>query len=154
LNAFRYNEYVRLIGLPVPANAHLTENVTLRQNARAHAKHYAVWHPNVALPLKNAEGDDIWGVDAHHVATGRLTKCKLKVDLAKQLVASGMTYRTSDDVAGYWIATFPDLLRQVDWTHLGVGFWQGGGQGYYWNVVFAKNPGPDVTLPEVPIPHF
>jgi hypothetical protein len=154
LNTFRYNEYVRLIGLPAPANAQLTEHVSLRQNARAHAKHYAVWHPTVALPLKNAEGDDLLVLDAHHVGTGRIPKCKLKADLAKQLVASGPTFRTADDVATYWIANFPDLLRQVDWTHLGVGFWQGQGQGYYWNAIFAKNPGPDVTLPTIPIPHF
>src|SRR6185503_5849961 len=51
LNTFRYNEFVRLIGLPVPVNSTLTEYPALRQCARAHAKHYAVWHPSVPLPL-------------------------------------------------------------------------------------------------------
>ena len=148
LNTFRYNEYVRLMGLPVVINAKLTEYVILRQCARAHAKHYAVWHPNVEFPLINAEGDDINGGGV--APKGRLAKCKTKVDLVKQLIVSGRQYRTGDDAANYWIATFPDTIRQVDWTHLGVGFWRGGGQYYYWNVVFAKNPAPILTLPTNP----
>jgi hypothetical protein len=152
LNTFRYNEYVRLMGAPVPVNARLTEYPIFRQSARAHAKHYAMWHPGVALPLVNAEGDDInaGGV----VPKGRLAKCQTKVDLVTQLKASGPTFRTADDAANYWIKTFPAVVTQIDWTHMGVGFWQGGGQGFYWNVIFAKNPKPVLTLPTQPFPLF
>ena len=79
LNTFRYNEYVRLMGLPVPVNSTLAEYPGLRQNARAHAKHYAVWHPNVPIPLINAEGDDINGGGV--APKGRLAKSQIKVDL-------------------------------------------------------------------------
>jgi hypothetical protein len=168
LNTFRYNEYVRLIGLPVPINSRLAEHGTLRQNARAHAKHYSVWHPNDVLPLTNAEGDSIWftapragtGIEvAPNVtritgtATGRLWKCNMTAELVGQLIASGPRFRSGEDVATYWITTFPEFLRLGDWTHFGVGFWVGPGssQYYYWNAVFAKNPKTRVTLPTTPV---
>ncbi len=171
LNNFRYNEFVRLMGLPVPGNARLLEQGTVRQCARAHAKHYAVWHPNVAFPLINAEGDSVWyqapaagaGIEVAPTATrlikagaaaGRLPKCKLTVELAGQLIASGRNFRTGDDAANYWITTFPEFLRLTEWTHLGVGFWRGGGQFYYWNAVFARNPKQQFTQPTTPFPLF
>jgi hypothetical protein len=117
-------------------------------------KHHAVWHPTEPLPLKNAEGDDLLVLDAGQLGTGRLSKCKFKVDLAKKLVASGPTFRPADDLGTCWIAPFPDLLRQIDWRHLGVGFWQGQGRGNCWNAILAKNAGPVVTLPTNPLPLF
>jgi hypothetical protein len=153
-------------------NSRLLEHVGMRQIARAHAKHYAVWHPTLPLPLTNAEGDSIFyiapaggaGTEIAPDATklkgakgeGRLFKCLINVDLAGQLVASGVAYRSADDTATYFIATFPDFLRLIDWTHIGVGFWEAPGtsQGHYWNVVVAKNPKPRVTQPTIPLPIF
>jgi hypothetical protein len=167
LTTWRYNEYVRIIGNPLPANARLVESSALRQNARAHAKHYAVWHPNIPLPLVNAEGDSVYysapvpgpGIellpDFSSVigpVSGRLPKSMITVDLVGQLVLSGPQWNDANVVAAYLIKTYPDFLRGKDWNSIGVGYWNNGGsdQHYYWNVILAKNPRPIITNPGIP----
>lgn len=169
LNEFRYTEYLRLIGSPLPLNARLTEFMPLRANARAHAKHYAVWVPDTPLPLVNEEGDSVWyrnprispGIehlpDLQTVwspdAFGRLPKCRIVADRAGQLVASGPEFFDPDAVARHWIESYPDFLRFPQWTQIGVGYWSniGNGINHYWNAVFTRNArydaGGDTTLP-------
>jgi len=172
LNEFRYSEYVRLIGSPLPPNARLIESQLLRQNARAHAKHYAVWIPDTPLPLVNLYGDSVWysnpipgpGIEllpnlssVTGARSGRLPRSRVTVDLVGQLVASGTEYRDADVLARHWIDTYPDFIRHSAWTHIGVGYWRtiGTGIDHYWNAVFAKNPRHDeITLPPLPINRF
>jgi hypothetical protein len=148
LNQFRHNTYLLAIGLPLPPNADLINHVGLRQNARAHCKHYAVWHPVGPLPAVNAEGDGV---------TGRLTKSKLQATSLAQILASGVTYRTGDDVAAFWITTYggsiatPGLLLDPIWTNLSVGFWQQGGgtENFYWTAIIAQGVNAIVVLPNL-----
>lgn len=157
LNDFRFQEYVRIIGYPLPPNARLSEALFLRQNARAHAKHYAVWFPGVHLPLVNHEGDSVWysapiagpGIErlpnlgtVTGPASGRLPKSKVQVDEVGQLVLSGTQYWDADTVGRFLIATYPDFLRHTTWSHMGVGYWStiGSGVDHYWNVICARNP--------------
>lgn len=150
LNQFRYNLYLQALGLAqLPGNAKLADHTGLRQNARAHCKHYAVWHPVGALPATNAEGDNV---------VGRLTKSQLACAAQQELLASGIPYRGGDEVATYWIATFggtiaaPGPLLGVNWSHLSVGFWQLGGtsEQYYWSCILARDPNTIVVLPTIP----
>lgn len=154
---FRKAEYARLVGYPLPAAATLNEALFLRQNARAHAKHYAVWFPGTPLPLVNHEGDSVWytapigGPGIERLpnlgtligpATGRLPKSKVQVDEVGQLVLSGTQFWEADTVGRHLITTYPDFFRHTAWTHLGVGYWStiGTGVDHYWNIICAKNP--------------
>lgn len=128
-----------------PRAAFLTEYPDLRRNARAHCKHYALYHPTLALPNgPNVEGDD---------APGRLQKSFLTADAFAQLVASGAAYWSPDEVANLWTTGSAALLLDPGWTHLGAGYWSSEGSTgtYYWTLLLAQNPrvlftGPEVTI--------
>lgn len=150
LNQFRYNIYFTALGgPPLPPNTNLLDLDPLRQMARAHCKHYAVWHPIGPLPVVNAEGDDV---------NGRLTKCKLTATAIQEMLASGPTYKSSDDVAAFWIATYggtilkPGLLLQTNWINLTVGFWQEGGgtEDFYWSGILGQDVNAIVITPVLP----
>lgn len=150
LNQFRFNTYLAALGgPPLPFNTNLVDHQGLRQNARAHCKHYAVWHPNVPLPAVNAEGDNVGG---------RLTKCKLEATALTELLLSGPAYRSADDVAAFWIATYggsiatPGTLLDPKWTNLAVGFWQQGGgtQDFYWTAMLGEGVNAIVVVPTLP----
>jgi hypothetical protein len=150
LNQFRYNMYfTALSGPPLPPNTTLIDQPGLHQNARGHCKHYAVWHPIGPLPAVNAEGDNV---------TARLTKSMLTATALQELLASGPTYKSSDDVAAYWIATYggsiaaPGALLATNWTNLAVGFWQQGGgtEDYYWSAILGEGVGAIVVTPTLP----
>jgi hypothetical protein len=172
---WRILEYERLLqmrrtDIGFPRAAFLAEYLDLRRNARAHAKHYAVWHTDVSpLPLCNNEGDLAWytcGPTGAEVRpdmgrwgggpNGRLPKSKVEVDVAGQLVASGPRLGIPDTVATQWITNFPAFLRWQEWTHLGVGYWNGTGSSdlHYWNAVYAKNPRPRADQAPIPVIFF
>ncbi len=153
LNQFRHNTYFTALGgPPLPPNTDLLDHPGLRQNARAHCKHYAVWHPIGPLPAVNAEGDNL---------VGRLTKSKLAGTGLTQIQISGPTYGSADNVAAYWITTYgqfppapapPGLLLNSTLTNMSVGFWQQGGgtEDFYWTAIFAQSVGTIVVLPTLP----
>lgn len=155
LNQFRYNAYLKAIGLPLPANATLIDHTGIRQFARAHCKHYAIWHPNVVIPANNAEGD---------TPLTRLTKCRYTAAGLTQIQNSGIAYKTGDDIANYWISiygptiaadgsfTVVGLIMGTTWSNLSVGFWQQGGgtQNFYWTAVFSTNPNTIRVNPVIP----
>jgi hypothetical protein len=155
IQQYRFVAYHRTLGVDVP-QATLTEHVGLRQNARAHAKHYAVWHPTIQIPNTNAEKD---------TALMRLNKSKLTATALADLVGGDPTYKTGDDIAAAWIAAFggtldasgviltTGILTNQIYTHLGVGFWQLGGtiDNCYWEALIAQNPASTFVAPTLPI---
>ena len=52
INQYRYDTFVKILGKPLPYTlvGKLTDHTGLRQNARAHCKHYATWHPTLPFP--------------------------------------------------------------------------------------------------------
>jgi len=150
---WRIQQYEQAIGIQrtrpgFPNAAFITEYGDLRRNARAHAKHYAVWHSATGpLPMTNAEGDALGG---------RLTKSYIQAAASGQLVASGPTYGIPDRVFTQWITNNRNFILQQNWTHLGVGYWAGTGSSelHYWNVIFAEDPQAIVNTPAIPIVFF
>jgi len=171
---WRILEYERAIGIQrthpsFPRVAFLAEYADLRRNARAHAKHYAVWHTADPFPLVNAEGDNVVNdgtgitrVEPNNAAVpatnadGRLPKSKIDVDMAGQLIAAGPTYGIPDRVFTLWSTNYGPFLRRQTWTHLGVGYWAGTGSSslHYWNAVYAQNPRASFQTPAIPIVFF
>jgi hypothetical protein len=171
---WRILEYERLIGMRrtdvgFPRAAFLAEYADLRRNARAHCKHFAVWHTTVAFALVNPEGDNIInnGITITRVepsnaavgatnAAGRLPYSMIDVDAAGQLIQSGPTYGIPDRVFTQWSTNNGNFIRRTNWTHLGVGYWAGTGSSdlHYWNAVYAENPRALFTTPAIPIIFF
>jgi hypothetical protein len=157
LNQYRYQQFVSILGLPLPPAlvGNLVDHTGLRQNALAHCKHYANWHPTLAFPIgittgaTNPEGDD---------CAARLTKCGLQTTTLYQLTAAGLgppAIRSGDDAATYWIGIAGGTggpLLDINVTNMSVGFWQLGGtaETYYWCCIIAQNPNTAVTLPTLP----
>ena len=144
------------VPLPPQLVGNLVDHTGLRQNALAHCKHYATWHPTLPFPVgittgaTNPEGDD---------CAGRLMKCGLQTGILYQLTAAGLgppAMRSPDDVAAYWIgiAGNPQTgpLMDINVNHMSVGFWQLGGTAevYYWCCIIAQSPNTAVTLPTIP----
>jgi len=182
---YRVAEYEREIGMRrgdpgFPRQAFVAEYLDLRRNARAHAKHYALWHTSDPLPLVNAEGDMVLLPGAigsthsevlpnnseivHTAPGGRLWKCFIGVEgtlttgpgHAGQLVASGTDLGIPDRVFTKWITDHRAFILKTLWTHLGVGYWSGTNAVdlHYWNVVFAERPRARVVTPTIPIIFF
>jgi len=149
---WRIQEYERAIGMQrtrpgFPRAAFLTEFVDLRKIARAHAKHYAVWHTTDPFPITNAEGDTI---------ADRAQMSMIDYDVIGEIIAAGPTYGIPDRVFTYWFTAAPDFLRDPIWTHLGVGYWAGTGSSslHYWSAVYAQNPRASFQAPAIPIVFF
>jgi hypothetical protein len=122
-----------------PQNAFLVGNDNLSRNARANSKHYSFYHPG---PIGNAnpEGDSVGtgGV----APAGRLAKCKMTTGGVTQLTVSGQGYSDYNAAAAYFTANFREALVNLQWTHIGCGYWTGGSEQYYWTVILARNPTP------------
>jgi hypothetical protein len=151
INQFRYSTYFQALGgPPLPFNTNLIDHPSLRQNARAHSKHYAVWHPTGPLPATNAEGDDV---------LGRMAKSKLAGTNITQIQTSGNAYASADSLAAFWITTYggtipnPGLFLNGTLTTLVVGFWQQGGgtENYYWTGIVADSVNAIVATPTLPV---
>jgi hypothetical protein len=179
---WRIQEYERAIGMRrtdpgFPRAAFIAEYIDLRRNARAHAKHYAVWHTTVApFPVVNEEGDNVLTpaspcppppcthiqVSPANVAvawvspTGRLIKSFIDCDQAGQLVAAGTTLGIPDRVFTQWVTNNTPFMLRTVWTHLGVGYWSGTGSSllHYYNGIWATNPRALVVTPAIPIIFF
>jgi hypothetical protein len=166
INQQRKRVFVQILGEPLPYTlvAILTDHTGIRQNCRAHSKHYAVWHPTLPFPpggAPNFEGDRWWDP----IVMDRLERCGLTVAGGAELTLSGLQFRSGDDVAAFWIANFcqgpptqgapvpnGQTLLDLGATHMSVGFWQLGGSGavYYWTLIICKDPNTAVTLPTIP----
>jgi hypothetical protein len=114
----------------------------LRKNARAHCKHYgrtSYNHPG-ALPLVNAEGDDInsGGV----TPTGRLRKSLITVSSVGQGVMSGPGFDTAQNTFDAMVAANSPILTTTAYTYIGIGHWPQGDQSFYWNFVLATGVNP------------
>jgi len=66
---YRYKYWVDQTCDPPARGARVVEYAQLRQIARAHCKHYAVWHPNDGFPLANELGDEVLN-DGSYVGDG------------------------------------------------------------------------------------
>lgn len=168
INQQREKVFVFILGKPLPYTlvAKLTDHTGVRQNCRAHSKHYAVWHPTLGFPAggaANAEGDTWYNPDPP--INSRFERVGLAVAAGAELTLAGPQWRSGDDVATFWIANYcqgpvlktdpvppGQILLNVTMTHLSIGFWQLGGSGlvYYWTLIICKNPNNAVTLPNVP----
>jgi len=160
INQQREKVFVFILGKPLPYTlvAKLTDHTGVRQNCRAHSKHYAVWHPGGPPPAPftpfpgnggagrmgaapaNVEGDMWFNPDP--AINSRFERVGLAVADGWELPLAGPQWRSGDDVATFWIANFcrgpvlktdpvppGQVLLDVTMTHLSVGFWQLGGTG-------------------------
>jgi len=178
INQQREKIFIDILGKPLPYTlvGKLTDHVGVRQNARAHAKHYAVWHPTPAFfpgnggawpqgPTEppNAEGDVWYNPDP--AINSRFERVGLACAAGWELPLAGPQWRSGDDVAAYWLANYckppptkgapvpnGQVLLDVTMTHMSCGFWQLGGSGlvYYWSLIICKDPNTAVTLPTIP----
>jgi len=179
INQQREKVFIFILGKPLPYTlvGKLTDHTGVRQNCRAHSKHYAVWHPTLAFPGNggawppgpppgtpaNAEGDTWFNPDPP--INSRFERVGLAVANGWEFPLAGPQWRSGDDVAAYWITNYcrqpllkTDPVRAIDHlldvtsTHLSVGFWQLGGTGlvYYWTLIVCKDPNNAVTLPTIP----
>jgi hypothetical protein len=122
-----------------PTNSFLVGNDGLTRNARANCKHYSLYHPG-AMALTNPEGDQ---VNSGGVApAGRLAKTKIHAAAVQELVVSGMGYADYAAAAAFFTGNYGNVLTDLQWTHLGCGYWTGGSEKYYWSVILAKTPTP------------
>jgi hypothetical protein len=60
-----------------------------------------------------------------------------------QLFKESLSVRDAivNDDGGLVVDFFPPPLYPV-WSHICVGYWQGGARSFYWNILFLKNPNP------------
>jgi hypothetical protein len=128
------------------------------KSARAHCKHYALFHGGFP-PGQNFEGDDLMvtapGTPAYTPGVpqleplitppvaelGRLGKLDVIANGGQDIVVSGGTYDEADPVETYLVTNVPNVLLAT-WTNLAVGHWRGGPNLYYWNIIFLSDPTP------------
>lgn len=167
---YRYQEFVKLTGNPPARGARVDEYVMLRQIARAHSKHFAVWHADIPFAYTNPEGDRelqsgvFWGDGIgdyfsitilpdgssvpHNIpplgfgSEGIIPKCRLQVDYAGSLILAGTGYMDPFVVFTTWVTSFDPFILYAPWTHMGVGYWRMPGTTlvHYWTLVMATNP--------------
>ena len=122
-----------------PTNTFLIGNDGLTRNARANCKHFSFYHPG-PMGLTNPEGD---AVNSGGVApAGRLAKTKITTTGAQELVVSGSTYSDYAAAAAYFTSNFGQTIADTKWTSIGVGYWTGGSEQFYWSVILAVAPTP------------
>jgi len=122
-----------------PQNTFLIGHDGLTRSARANSKHFSFYHPG-AIANVNPEGDE---VNSGGVApAGRLAKGRIAAPAVRQLVVSGQGYSDYNAAAAYFVSNFGNVLTDLQWTHLGCGYWTGGSEQYYWTVILAKTPTP------------
>lgn len=124
--------------------------------ARAHCKHYALFHSGPPPVGPNFEGDDLLTTltnsDAYTQGTpppgnplglfGRLGKIGVSAADGTQLVVSGNTFSEAQDAFNVLITNSPGTLT-ANWTNVAVGHWRGGTNNVYsWNIIFLTNPNP------------
>lgn len=123
----------------------LRDSKALRKNARAHGKHYAIYH--AGFPLTNAETDtvatggppDVPGVPDNALFPGRLAKSELTVSNPLESLISGPNYATANQAAQYYLTTNAGPIANTAYTVVGVGYWKGGPEQNYWSAIFAWN---------------
>jgi len=127
------------------------------KSARAHCKHYALFHPGFPAGA-NVEGDALqttagqgnpFGTpapgnpDGDKGRLGKIGVVALKPILAgNSIVISGTQYGDPGAVFTQLLTTQPAVMAAVGWTNFAVGHWRGGPNGYYWHIIFLVNPVP------------
>jgi hypothetical protein len=141
------------------------------KSARAHCKHYALFHGGFP-PGENFEGDDLQittpGTPAFTPGTpqldplvtppmaeqGRLGKLEVvalnpavtggdpAIIAGGSIVYSGGAYDEAGAVFSRLLIDVPNVLSAMGWTNFAVGHWRGGPNVYYWNIIFLVNPNP------------
>ncbi|HLY76065.1 MAG TPA: hypothetical protein VKU80_18245 [Planctomycetota bacterium] len=141
------------------------------KSARAHCKHYALFHGGFP-PGENAEGDDLQvtvaGTPAFTPGTpqleplisppvaemGRLGKLDVTAQppvvtggdptiiAGGSIVYSGGAFDEADPVFARLVLDVPNVITDPGWTNFAVGHWRGGPNVFYWNIIFLSNPNP------------
>lgn len=122
-----------------PQNAFLQGHEALTRNARANCKHFALYHAG-PFSAANPEGDTVNGGGV--APPGRLAKCGITTTGAVEILVSGPAYPDYISVSNYIQGQYGEALTNLQWTHIGCGYWTGGSQEYYWSVILARNPQP------------
>lgn len=123
---------------PVP-NATLARHEGLTRNARANCKHFALFHPG-PFAEANPEGDRLTGGGV--APQGRLAKTGIATGGAVEFRLAGPQYPDFTSAASTVTGAFGNELVDLDYTHIGVGYWTGGSQQHYWCIILARNPTP------------
>lgn len=119
-----------------PQNAFLQGHEALTRNARANCKHFALYHAG-PFSAANAEGDSL---NAGGVGpAGRLAKTGITVGGAVEILVSGPAYPDYISASNYIQGQYGEALTNLQWTHIGCGYWRGGSQEHYWSVILARN---------------
>ena len=125
-------------GIPIGGgfqNILLPMDTPTRKSARAHCKHTAINHPG---PLGNANAAGDMAFSGGVAPFGRLAKCKIQMAAGESAVASGANYPDASTASQYFIANM--TAGGTGWTHIGVGYWTGFSEQYYWNVILSDSP--------------
>lgn len=116
----------------------LNRDVVLREIARAHCKHFAIFHNGImfANSLPNPEGDDInaGGVPP----AGLIAKGGGTATTAIALILAGQNYDTGTAAMAYFQQNNANALLDPSYYRYGVGYWEGGPEGFYWCVILAS----------------
>ncbi len=128
------------------------------KSARAHCKHYALYHGGTMPAGANAEGDALQTTtgQANPFGTpapgnpdgdqGRLGKIEVvafnPAVAQNDLVVQGAPYGEADAVFSQLLISSPATLGAMGWTNFAVGHWRGGVNAFYWNIIFLVNPVP------------
>jgi hypothetical protein len=119
----------------------LRDSKALRKMARAHGKHYAMFHaPGFALVNAAENGDAINGGGV--APNGRIAKCELMVTAPiVESIVSGAAYGTANAAYQYFLGANGAVILNNAYTVVGVGHWRAGAgtDEYYWSAIFAGN---------------
>jgi len=118
-------------------NVLLPMHLNIRKSVRAHCKHIAIYH---AGPLTiNSPSTDTFFTGGVAPA-GRTAKCKIATQGAAAAVISGPNYPDASSASNWFINNGVLQAGSQQWTHLGVGYWTGFSEQYYWSCMMATNP--------------
>ncbi|HZE96292.1 MAG TPA: hypothetical protein VE981_04660 [Planctomycetota bacterium] len=124
------------------------------KSARAHCKHFALGHPQLAfVATANPEGDALRGGNAilgtppnPDGDKGRLGKINVTSlppsAMPDALVVSGTAYGDYGAAFTFLVTNYRPTLTAMGWSSFAVGHWRGGPKAYYWHVFFLTSPTP------------
>lgn len=120
----------------------LAYSTSLRQNARAHCKHFAVQHDGAPFVEENPEGDGLLGgAGSPGIKTprGRIPKCEFAAPGGVQDQIAGTDYIPAT-AANYFIGNNAVEIQLTTYTTMGVGHWRTGNlgsQNFFWTFIIS-----------------